>query len=106
MNGRTATIIVVTAIPIIVVAYLMLDFHLSKKIIEEQCGNDEICVRYCCEHEINCEETAEEEFKIESCVAEKFNDTVRIIKGNTCKEVFIADINVTTFLKVRKSKQI
>ena len=106
MNWRTATIIVVTAIPIIVVVYLILDFHFSEKTIEEQCTSDEICVRYCCEHEINCEEPAENEFNIESYVAEEFNDTVRFIKGNTCKEVFEADINETEFLKVRKFKQI
>lgn len=99
MNVRLVTIIVVTSIPIIVVAYFMLEFYLSKKTIDEQCGSDEVCVRYCCEDELKCDA---EEGELRRNISEKFTKTFRIIKGRPCEHAFEANFNETIFLEVKK----
>jgi len=99
MNVRTVTIIVVTSIPIIVVAYFMLEFYLTKKTIYEHCGNDEVCVRYCCEDELKCDA---EEDELKRNISEKFTKPFRIIKGRPCEDAFEANFNETIFLEVRK----
>jgi hypothetical protein len=97
MSCRTVTIIVATAIPIIIVAIILFKDHVSEN--DYSCNDDKVCVRYCCKYNLSCHGEPHD-FKGFN-MSEDLIQPYKILKSLKCPhETYLGNLSEIKFLKV------
>lgn len=99
MNVRTVTIIIATLIPIIIVAFIILQHYLEEDPEFEKCEFAEACVRFCCDHNSSCN-VAYDIKKHKSDIGVNLTDSYKIVKYKPCKNMLKMELNDAKLLEV------
>lgn len=97
MNWRAVTIVLATAIPIIMVAIIL--FKNSVDGNDFSCRNNETCVRYCCNHDLSCDGEPHnfEGFNFSRNLKQPY----KVLTGLKCdNKAYFENSSIVMFLKV------
>lgn len=100
MSCRIVTIVVGTAIPIIIVAIILFKDYVDEN--DYSCKEDEACVRYCCNHNLTCDGEPHD-FK-ELNISKELIQPYKILPSLKCVHgAYRGNLEEITFLKVNSN---